>query len=217
MSTYCTAEDAARHGATTDVSVATLEAAAAVVDVYTGTWFDQRAGDFTLEYDGTGVLYLPAPAVTVTAVTVDSGAGAVDLPYRVVADRLYLPDTSRGHDVLVAGAEPWNGGWAGLLGRDVPRLVTVTGTLGLPAVPAPVREAAAMLAATLSPAPYAPQVDAEGVPQGTGPLTGDGSPAPDAETVTPQARRREVTTGLAAADRLLEPWRAVYRSRWKVG
>lgn len=223
MATYCTAADAEAKGAASPLPAGTLEEAAERVDAFTGTWFDSRTGTFRVEYDGDGIVFLPAPAITVTSVAVVDPATTIAAgTYRTVGERLYLPDFARGSDVLIAGAEPWRGGWANLLG-PAPVLLDVTGTLGLAAVPSSVREASALLAAMLAPAPYTPTTDAEGVPVGVQPLSGDGSPAPDSERVTPwgtdrgTAGRLEATTGLAEADRLLAPWRARYAARWKVG
>lgn len=103
-----------------------------------------------------------------------------------------------GSDVLVAGAEPWRGGWSAFLDRGgIGGQVLVTGVFGHDAPPPEVRTATAAIAAWLTQlgagaaGPAAPAVDDEG-----NTLTVTISPTPADE---PLSRG----TGVPAADALL--------------
>jgi hypothetical protein len=110
-----------------------------------------------------------------------------------------------GGDGLIAGAEPWNGGWANLYG-SVER-VRVTGPWGWQTTPANVVLASEMLAGQIGAGPYVPSADAEGNPVGNpaGYVPGTSTASPPEHVMV--AGRLEDTTGLAAADRLLVPYR----------
>lgn len=218
MTAYSTTETAIAAGADgTDLPALTalLEQVAARIDMYTGTWFDLRVTTLRLEVDPEqSVVMLPAEG-TVTAVRVlPAGTLLGATSWRQVKTRLYLPGAGLPTaDILVAGAEPYRGGYRNLLGL-LPSEIEVDGTFGPPTVPGPVALASDLLAAMLLPKAYTPAADAEGVPTGI-PSAGDDDATPE-EEVRAAAGRTEVTTGLAEADRLLTPWRQRFAGAYRM-
>lgn len=203
---YCTAAEATTAGATgttTQVEAATAEATERI-DRFTGERFEPTALTVVAELGHDGVAPLPRRADAVTAVRY---VGATtDLPataYRLRkgstpgdADALEL--VTWGADVTVAGAEPWEGGWANLARAG--RRIQVTGSFGYAAVPATVRRACARLAAHLTQQPAVGSDDTEGVKS----LSVEGYSVTYADT---PGSAGEATTGYGDIDKLLAPYR----------
>lgn len=209
MSAYCSRAEAVAAGADDSDLVAldaAIVAASARVDGYTGSFFDQRTLTVPLEVEDGGLAFLPAEG-TVTAVRLlrpGQPAQALDAAaFHVVGTRLYTPAATGDADILVAGAEPYRGGYARLLG-PVPTRLEVDGVFGPASTPEPVSAATALVTALLRPRSYTPTADAEGVPQG---VEGGAGMETAPEVVRPVAGRLEATTGVAEADRLLQPYR----------
>jgi hypothetical protein len=190
---------------------AALTAATLRVSTYCRDLFEPAAGQARVLNLTHGLALAPVRLRAVTSVQSESTllpAAAyrlVPTPGTAVGDADYMgvEIATRGANGLIAGAEPWRGGWANLYDPDHPYL-TVTGDWGWPAPPADVVEAVHRLAAHLTPHGYTPAADAEGTPNAVpAPTT---SAEPDAEDVSP-AGRSERTTGSAAVDRLLLPYR----------
>lgn len=161
---------------------------------------------------------------TVTSVATERGTVLPVSSYRPILggaigarNGLLLLDLS-GSDILVVGAEPWNGGYTGLLGlgsRDGREArLEVVGTYGWDSPPSAVVEAAAVIAALLAPTLFTPQADAEGNPAGLpSASTSSDRRDPRPEPVSP-ADRQARSTGSAEADRLLTPY--VVGGGWRI-
>lgn len=205
---YATLEQARARGAQgTDPAVtAAITAAMERVDRYTGDHFEPVTEAMQVRVRGD---YAPVRRrlQSITSIT-RPVPGQAD---RTIPATAYLlePHGVRfrawGSDILVAGAEPWNGGWANLIGPLDGAYVTITGTWGWSEVPDDVADATAILAALEAPATWQPQADAEGDPVGVPPAEPDDYRDPSEERVVP-AGRLERTTGSAEADRLLAPF-----------
>jgi hypothetical protein len=155
---YCSVEDAREAGCTgTDAEVgAWIAAATERITAYTQQLFEPTPLVVVADVGADGLVILPRRVRSVTTVTpVDDGDDAPSLPssaWRVTsADTLGQIDAVRvavgGYDDLIAGAESYNGGWAGLFGSYWSQQVKVTGTFGYEAVPLLVGKACALLAA----------------------------------------------------------------------
>jgi hypothetical protein len=143
----------------TDAEVAAWIAAAAErITLYTWQFFEPTPLVVVADVGADGLVILPRRVRSVTSVTpVVSGDDGPSLPasaYRVTSsDVLGQIDAVHlawgGYDDLVAGAESYNGGWAGLWDRWRAEQVKVAGEFGYAAVPALVGKACALLAAHL--------------------------------------------------------------------
>ncbi|KJK55642.1 hypothetical protein [Saccharothrix sp. ST-888] len=159
---YCTIDQARAQGCTgTDTEVqAWIATAQTAVDAFTQQWWEPRTGDVVADLPADGLVLLPRRVRTVTAIA--------PYPLPQIAPEIQLPPNAfvvrpaatagdidavqvgfGGYDVLVAGAEPWNGGWQGLMRYYGAKQVRVTGTWGLDAPPPMVSLATAMVAAAL--------------------------------------------------------------------
>lgn len=202
---YASIERARAAGAVgTDAQVtAALSTARALIDAFTGQWWEPTAATVVARVGHDGLALLPFVVQSVDSVTSSGGMLYPTTGYRVRSstvvgdfDAVQLGATSWA-DPLVVGAEPWNGGWANLLGRAQDDTVRVVGTFGHTTVPAVVEDAAAALAAwrttggTMLPA-SGPATDDEGNAVS---ITVDAS--------TPPARSR--TTGVESVDAALQP------------
>jgi hypothetical protein len=179
---YCDPADAG-----TDVW--TVRAAMSRVDRYTGQWWTPRVASVTADVRPGGTCLLGRTPLAVSSVRV-TGA-TTDLPtgsWRVAGNRLEL--ASWGGDILIAGAEPYAGGWANLW-SSAPT-VTVAGTWGAGELPWEVTEATRLLARWLA-------------QQGTDPAGVATDDEGNVVTVRPGPRVMGRTTGLEAADELLAP------------
>lgn len=215
-SLYCTVAEARAAGAVgTDEQVeGAIRTAGELIDRYTGTVWAEVTATIIARVSADGTAILPLPVAAVTAVRFD-GASSDLAPtaYRATSslelggvDAL-LVGAGRGSNVLIAGAEPWNGGYANLYGGyRLGTKVRVTGLFGPPETPPFIRDAAAALAAWLTtggslvppspstpPNPNAVDTDDEGNVL---------SITVDATAPVPNAR----TTGLATVDAVLAAW-----------
>jgi hypothetical protein len=208
---YASRDEARNAGAqgTDDQIDDALASARARIDSYTGQSWAPEEMTVVAPLSGSGVALLPRQIDPDLPVEVRFVGATTDVPataYHVTSSRvlgqvdaIYLG--AGGGDILIAGAEPYNGGWANLLPRS--GQIQVTGTFGVLDTPAEVSGAAALIAAAISqggglPADYTSgaTVDDEGntvaiEPSGT---TDDGA-----------TRRPTRTTGVPAADALLAP------------
>lgn len=218
MAMYCTVEQAQAVGAigTIPVVTAAVEQASALVDGYTGTVWSRSPLRVSARVSDDGTVLLPLPVGDVLSVTLaGSDVALADTAWRWSTsltpgdvDAVYIGG-GRGYSILVAGAEPWNGGYAGLLGHQASDRVTVEGTWGPEITPLYVEQATASLAAWLTTGgSLVPPT--EGTNTGTlggidaddeGNVVSIATRAPDYEPGT--AAR---TTGLAAVDALLRPF-----------
>lgn len=225
---YCTIAQARAAGATgSDADVtAAIEAAAARVDLHTREWWETRTATVAAAVLQDGLTLLPRRVQTVTSVvalldrTPDTPIPAT--AYRVTSSRVLGNvdavhigcGASGGWDDLVAGAESWNGGWAGLLGRWAAERVEVTGTWGWEVTPSAVAQATALVAAWTQQQAASGQTDST-APAGSGGLDVDdegnnvritpATPGVDEEQGD-DGRGLRPSTGLPAADALLRPY-----------
>ncbi len=157
---YCTVDQARAAGCTgTDAEVGAWIALAQVrVDRFTQQAFEPTDMTVAADIGPDGLILLPRRVRSVSAVVVaDGGVGGdgVTLPaaaYRVTTSAV-LGDVdavqlyATGYDDLVAGAESYSGGWAGLFDRLCADRAQVTGSYGFDAPPPGVDLATAMVAA----------------------------------------------------------------------
>lgn len=156
---YCTVDQARAAGCTgTDAEVSAWIALAQVrVDRFTQQAFEPVDLTVAADIGPDGLILLPRRVRSVSAVVVAGGVGGdgVTLPaaaYRVTTSAV-LGDVDAvqlyadGWDDLVAGAESYSGGWAGLLDRLCADRAQVTGSFGYDAPPPGVDLATAMVAA----------------------------------------------------------------------
>jgi len=209
---YATVAQAKAQGAQgTDAEITTaILAAERRIDRYTGERWAPTDMALVAAVSGDRVTALLHRRVnTVSAVRVVGAS--TDLPttaYRVLSsavqgqqDAIVLGGQGLG-DALIAGAEPWAGGWASFLDRQVGATgqVQVTGVFGHTDPPPEIELGAAILAAHLT-------------TLGTGSQATEPAPDTDDEgnavsiTVTPQPalQRLTRTTGYGAVDSLLWP------------
>ena len=204
---YATVAQARAAGATgSDAEVtAALQAARRRIDRFTGDTFTPTAMELVARVSTDGTALLPRTVRRVDTVTmVGSSTPMAGTAYRVLSSRtpgqvdaVLVGGVGYG-DPLIAGAEPWNGGWANLLGSYGTGQVEVVGSFGWDEPPLEVVTAAAQLAAVVTAGTLpvsgtvGPDTDDEGnVVKVTSPVPGT-SPVKGART-----------TGDAAADALL--------------
>lgn len=207
---YCTRQQAREAGASgSDAQVDAAIAAAEVrVDRYSGQRWAPTDMTVVARVGAKGVALLPRQIDANAPVAVRYVGTTADLPvsgYQVTSSRqiggidaVYLG--AGGGSILIAGAEPYNGGWGNLLPRT--GQVMVTGTFGTAATPYEVALATALLAASIT---------------GAGPTDTVPGPAVNDEGETLAIEPAEVrasgavsdgpirTTGLESADALLQP------------
>lgn len=209
---YCTIEQARNAGATgTDAEVTTAIAEASeMIDEYCNEWFDPRAAQtIVAEFGANGVAVLARRVRAITSVTyVGSTSALAASSYRMRTsatvgdiDAVEMLGAGAGSDILVAGAEPWNGGWSNLSAPG--RRISVVGDFGYAAVPAAVTRACAILAAFFSNNPGGGGESTAGVKS----LSVEGYRVEYSDEATAMT-----TTGVLEVDRLLAPFR-----RGKVG
>lgn len=171
---YATLEQARAAGAAGDDATVTdaLSTARDLIDRFTREWWEPTPATVSTVVRRDGFAPLPYVVQAVTSVVATS-TGNVLAPeaYRVLSSTVEgEPDGIQlavyGSDPIVLGAEPWAGGYAGLLDR-VGRAVRVTGTFGAAVTPPVVAESAARLAAWVTATggfgpTRAPDVDLEG-------------------------------------------------------
>lgn len=204
---YATRAEARAAGAQgTDAELDTALASARTrIDRFTRQSWAPAVATVAADVSGKGVVLLPRQIDEREPTTVRYVGSSVALPttsYQVTSSRVLghvdaIWLGAGGGDILVLGAEPYNGGWRNLQPRT--GKVEITGTFGTGDTPQEVRAAAAMIAAAIT--------------QGGGLATG-GTAAPDTDdegnvvTITtggddepPSGDGR--TTGVPAADVLL--------------
>jgi hypothetical protein len=208
----CSLEEARSAGAIGDDGevTAAIEAAGARVEGYTGQVFEPRVITLLVDVDEEGIARLRHRVIAVSEVRWD-GDTVVHPPesYLVrtsaqVGDYDTVVVRAWGSNMLVAGAEPWNGGFEALAAGWGRRLL-VTGTFGWSDIPERVRRGTALVAAWLrsqdrTQAPdetAAPEVDPEGNVLPVVPSRRRDADAPPTAT----------TTGTTDADRELQPFR----------
>lgn len=154
---YCTVELARERGAKGDDAAieAAILAAGDLIDRYTGRVWAPVDAVVIARPAPDGTAFLPWQVDAVTEVRVLGAPTALALTaFSVTSSKVYggVDAVHLGGgawaDPLIAGAEPWAGGWANLL-RGVER-VQVTGTFGPDETPAVIRDAAAALAVWLT-------------------------------------------------------------------
>lgn len=210
---YCTVAQARAQGCTgTDDEVTGYIAMAqGRVDEFTRQAWEPVTLTVIADLGPDGLALLPRRVRSITSVTpvAEAGAPAV-LPasaWRATSSAvLGAVDAVRldvgGWDDLVAGAESWAGGWAGLLDRWCADQVEVTGEFGWDGPPPAVQQATALVAAAVQQL-VAPQQD--GDPDAPGELDvddeGNNVRITPADDETPSGQ----TTGSLQADALLAP------------
>lgn len=154
---YCTIEEARAAGATGDDAavLAAIAAARRAIDRYTGDVFAPTTLTVIAYPAADGSALLPFMVRSVSAVR--AVGAATDLPtgsYRVLSSSTFgqydavVLGGGELYNVLVLGAEPWNGGYRGLTAHT--QQLSVTGEFGPDETPAEVRECAALYAAHLT-------------------------------------------------------------------
>jgi hypothetical protein len=159
---YCTEDQARAAGAigTSAEVLAWIAAAQTAVDQFTQQFWEPRDAAIVADLPADGLVILPRRIRTVTSIT--------PYPLPAIAPQIQLPPTAfvvrsaatvgdidavqigfGGYDVLVAGAEPWNGGWWGLMRYYNASSVLVQGSWGLDSAPPMVGLATATVAAAL--------------------------------------------------------------------
>lgn len=157
---YCTVDQARAAGCTgTDLEVESwIALAQSRVDAFTQQVFEPTDMTVAADIGPDGLILLPRRVRSVSAVVAADAmvdGGGVEVPaaaYRVTSSavlgdvdavQLYLG----GYDDLIAGAESYNGGWAGLWERYGADRVQVTGSFGYDTPPPGVDLATALVAA----------------------------------------------------------------------
>lgn len=157
---YCSIAQAQAAGCTgSDAEVtAWIAAAQEAIERYTQQVFEPTSLVVVADVAPDGLVILPRRVRSVTAVMpvleADDGPSLPASGYRVTSaavlgqvDAVHL--AWGGYDDLIAGAESWNGGWAGLLARWGAEQVKVVGEFGYDEPPLLVQQACALLAAHL--------------------------------------------------------------------
>jgi hypothetical protein len=157
---YCTIQQARDVGATgTDAEVGdAIAAARQLIDRYCSDSFAPTPMTLVATVGGDGTALLPRRVRQVTRVAaVGSPNALATTAYTVLSSRMFgqvdaviLGGGGSYGDPIVAGAEPWNGGWANLIGRFATGQIEVTGVFGWDAPPMPVTAACALLAARIT-------------------------------------------------------------------
>jgi len=154
---YCTVELARERGAKGDDAAveAAIVAAGDLIDRYTGRVWAPVDAVVIARVSPDGTAFLPWQVDAVTEVRSLGSPTPLSLSAFAVTSSKVYGGVDAVHlggggwaDPLIAGAEPWSGGWANLL-RGVER-VQVTGTFGPDETPLVVRDAAAALAVWLT-------------------------------------------------------------------
>ena len=154
---YCTVELARERGAEGDDAAveAAIVAAGDLIDRYTGRVWSPVDAVVVARVAADGTAFLPWQVDAVTEVRVLGAPSPLALSAFAVTSSKVYGGVDAVHlggggwaDPLIAGAEPWSGGWSNLL-RGVER-VQVTGTFGPDATPTIIRDAAAALAVWLT-------------------------------------------------------------------
>ena len=213
----CTEQQARDAGCTGDTPAVLAWIAAATVRItrYTSQLFEPTDTAVVADVAPDGLVILPRRVRTVTSVTpVWDGPDAPSLPssaYRVTsASTVGQIDAVRilvgGYDDLVAGAESYNGGWAGLFDRYWSQQVTVAGSFGLDETPVEATQACALLAAHLQASAAPSDADAEQEPGLDVDDEGNNVRITDSDDASETAVSPESSTGLAVADALLAPY-----------
>lgn len=174
---YCTVAQARAAGATgTDAEVTdAIRAARRRIDRHTGDTFAPTTMEVVGRVSADGTVLLPrivrsVDRVTPVGRTAPLGVGtwrALSSRTPGQVDAVLIGGAGVG-DPLIAGAEPWNGGWANLLGGLATGQVEVVGSFGWDEPPVEVAAAAAMLAASIRAGelpittPTGPDTDDEG-------------------------------------------------------
>lgn len=216
---YCSipqVKDAGGVGTDAEITAA-IAAAAARVDRFTGDVFEPVELTLQRPIDNDGHVRTGKRIISVTSVTYAGLETPIDpTGYRISnveqSDRLSLVGLLAWADVTVNGAEPWNGGWAGLAGTYGRPEVVIVGEFGWSAVPLDVQLATAAIAAHIRGADQTPDptgtdaanhVDDEGnVLPVVPPFTDDDAAAARDRAASVRAR----TTGVDEADALLAPF-----------
>lgn len=174
---YCTLQQARDAGAVgTDAEVGdAISEARRLIDRYCADGFTPTPMTLAAIVGGDGTALLPRRVRQVTRVApVGSSTPLATTAYRVLSSRMLgqvdavvIGGYGRGGDALIAGAEPWNGGWSNLINGFATGQIEVTGVFGWDTPPLPVQAAAALLAAklttgTLDTGGAGPDVDEEG-------------------------------------------------------
>lgn len=157
---YSTVQQARDAGATgTDAEITTaLTTARDRIDRYTGDRFAPTPLTIvaTVRNDGTALLPFivrSVDSVTPVGSSQPLAAGAwqslSSLTYGQI-DAVVIGTANGRGDPLIAGAEPWNGGWANLLSRLTTGQIQIAGTFGWDAPPPEVISASAELAAAIT-------------------------------------------------------------------
>lgn len=157
---YCTIDDVRELGVpagTTDADVlARIATARGLIDRYTGALWEPTEVTVVGRAGRDGTVLLPYQVRSVTAVTpVGSSSAIAPSGYLVLSSSLpgqidAVVIGVRGSDMLVAGAEPYRGGWGSLLGGlATGGQVAVEGVFGTEETPLVVQQACATLAAWL--------------------------------------------------------------------
>jgi len=169
---YCTIEAAKNAGCTGDDAVvaAWIAAAQEAIERYTQQCFEPTDLVVVADVGADGLVILPRRVRQITSVMpvleADDGPSIPSSAYRVTSadvlgqiDAVRLFDT--GYDDLIAGAESWNGGWAGLFSRWGAEQVKLVGEFGFAEVPFLISQACALLAAHLQAEASPSDADAE--------------------------------------------------------
>lgn len=157
MSNYCTLDEARSEGARgsdAEVTAAIVEASERV-ERYTGELFELTPLTIEVVVDSDGIGRVRKRIESISTVTWYGAPQPVAATaYRVSSsktpggrDQLAMYGDLAWADVTVLGAEPWNGGWANLAGRE-PRL-SIVGVFGWNDAPPAVRRATAKIAAQI--------------------------------------------------------------------
>lgn len=209
---YVTPEQALAAGVGSDLDSATsaVRVARLLIDTYTGQTFAPTPMTVVARVGADGTALLRRRVQTVSAVRIVGqpyplavGAWRVlssETPGQV--DAVIVGALAHGYDVTVLGAEPWNGGYAGLFGgMYATGQVEVTGVFGWVDTPAQVVDATMALA--------------RWVADGGSTVTGDPAALPDTDdegnavSITVDATQpptRSRTTGLVHVDAILAPF-----------
>jgi hypothetical protein len=171
---YCSIEAARNAGVTGDDAVvaAWIAAAQEAIERYTQQLFEPTDLVVVAGVGADGLVILPRRVRSVASVMpvleADDGPSIPSSAYRVTSsavlgqiDAVRLFGQGYGYDDLIAGAESWNGGWAGLFSRWGAEQVKVVGSFGFDEVPFLVAQACALLAAHLQAAATPSDADAE--------------------------------------------------------
>lgn len=209
---YTTPEQALAAGVGSDLGSATsaVRVARALIDTYTGQTFAPTPLTVVARVgaDGTALLHRRVQTVSTVRIVGSSfplAAGA----FRVLSsetpgqvDAVIVGALAAGYDVTILGAEPWNGGYAGLFGgMYATGQVEVTGVFGWVDTPPAVTDASMALA--------------RWVADGGSTVTGDPAALPDTDdegnavSITVDATQpatRARTTGLVHVDAMLAPY-----------